>query len=170
MGFKSTFFLLPSFIFFIFLASSVYISARPISNISVNNLNTSIGCDEGNIGEGNEFNVKGKCNTCTLWAAGLRLSVGSCGDTNVSDIYSSTGDKGENVSLGEISNIHVSGTNRGCIGGNNNYTVTGKRLISDSFLMFRGHYSTDLSMIKTSVLSLCFSSTNPSQVQDWQCQ
>ena len=66
MGFKSTFFLLPSFIFFIFLASSVYISARPISNISVNNLNTSIGCDEGNIGEGNEFNVKGKCNTCTL--------------------------------------------------------------------------------------------------------
>lgn len=66
MGFKSTFYHLPSFIFFLFIASSVYISARPISNISVNNLNTSIGCDEGNIGEGNEFNVKGQFNTCTL--------------------------------------------------------------------------------------------------------
>lgn len=175
MGFKSTFYHLPSFIFFLFIASSVYISARPISNISVNNLNTSIGCDEGNIGEGNEFNVKGQFNTFTLWELELTLSVGSCGEfynTIVSDFYSSPGDKGENVSLGEISNIHVSGTNRGCIGGNNNYTVTGERLISDSFLMFRGRYSTDLSMIKKiqSVLSLCFSSTNPSQDRDWQCQ
>lgn len=36
-----------------------------------------------------------------------------------------TGDTGKNVSVGNITNIHVSGTNQGCIGGKNNYTVTG---------------------------------------------
>ncbi|GAA6219847.1 uncharacterized protein LOC115594365 isoform X1 [Lates japonicus] len=46
--------------------------------------------------------------------------------TGCENEYNVRVDSGETVSLGNISNIHISGTNRGCIGGRNNYTVTGR--------------------------------------------
>ncbi|XP_030294269.1 uncharacterized protein LOC115594365 isoform X2 [Sparus aurata] len=125
MGFKSTFYHLPSFIFFLFIASSVYISARPISNISVNNLNTSIGCDEGNIGEGNEFNVKGD--------KGENVSLGEISNIHVSGTnrgciggnnnYTVTAQIPAKTEIGNVSNVSV-GHNTGSIGSGNRFNIS----------------------------------------------
>lgn len=143
MGFNSTTFLILSF-FFIFL---VHISAPPAPHNTGNEKNISISCNEGKIGAENEHNVKGKTY--------LSASVGSSGQL-YNTVLSSTG--GGNVSLGNISNIHVSGTNRGCIGGRNDFTVTGGLSFSygwglsgwfifKSLLICRDHYSTYLSTV-----------------------
>ncbi|XP_073335095.1 uncharacterized protein [Pagrus major] len=107
-----------------FLASSVFISARPMSNNSVNNKNISIGCDEGNIGAENEYNVKGdKGENVTLGEiSNIHVSKTNRGCIGGKNNYNVTAQIAAKSNIGHVSNVTV-GSNSGSIGSGNRINI-----------------------------------------------
>ncbi|XP_073335094.1 uncharacterized protein [Pagrus major] len=105
-------------------ASSVFISARPMSNNSVNNKNISIGCDEGNIGAENEYNVKGdKGENVTLGEiSNIHVSKTNRGCIGGKNNYNVTAQIAAKSNIGHVSNVTV-GSNSGSIGSGNRINI-----------------------------------------------